>query len=500
MTDARPRTATGAIDLKHVRVAVVGAGFGGIAAAVKLRKAGLRDFVVYEKSAGPGGVWWDSRYPGAEVDTPTHMYSYSFKRYDWSRSHAQQPELQRYMEETIDEFGLREHFRFSTPVSRIVWRDELSQWEVHLADRTELFDFVVSAVGILNVPSIPDWPGLDEFAGPKFHTSRWEPEHDLAGKRVAVVGTGSTAAQVVPQLAASAKHLSVFQREPGWVNPKPVHVYTDGERARLQSPWRYRLQRIKAYRTSAGSRHGGDIHRPGTAANEAAVKACEAYIANTFADRPDLRAMVTPTYAYFGKRPIKDSSFYEALKRDNVELVPTPVTRVTRTGVVDAAGVEHEVDVLVMSTGFKPSSFLTQLGVTGRGGVDIQTAWKGEPAAYLGMTVPGFPNFFMMYGPNTNGPTIVFFHERQADFFVRAIRLAVRRRAEIEVRPSVYRRYNDWLQSKMRGSVWESANNYFKSETGKVVTQWPVSPTTYWLLSRTTMRLSSRLTRSRSAR
>ncbi|MGV9914701.1 flavin-containing monooxygenase [Streptomyces tendae] len=476
---------------REPRIAIVGAGFGGIAAAVKLKRAGLTDFVVYEKSQGPGGVWWDSRYPGAEVDTPTHIYSYSFKRFDWTRSHAQQAELQRYLEETIDEFGIRRHFHFGTEVEKVVWQDRTRTWHLHRAGAVETFDYVVLAVGILNVPAIPDWPGLKDFAGPAFHTSRWESEHDLTGKRVAVVGTGSTAAQVVPNLARDAKHVYVFQREPGWVNPKPITLYSAAERRALRSPLRYRLQRLRAYRASASSRHGGDIHRPGTPANQAAMNACKAFIDRVFKDRPDLAKAVTPAYPYFGKRPIKDSNFYEALKRDNVELVPVPVERITEDGVVDAEGTHRPVDVLVLSTGFKPSRYLSQIGVHGRRGVDIQDEWAGTPAAYLGIMVPEFPNLFMMYGPNTNSPVIVFMHELQADFITGAIRAARRLRAPVvEVRSGVHRRYNAWLQSKMRGSVWTTANNYFKSATGHVVTQWPVSPTVYWALAKLTRPLA----------
>lgn len=476
---------------REPRIAVIGAGFGGIAAAVKLKLAGLTDFVVYEKSAGPGGVWWDSRYPGAEVDTPTHIYSYSFKRFDWTRSHAQQAELQRYLEETIDEFAIRRHFVFDTEVDKVVWNDSTRTWSLYRAGAVETFDYVVLAVGILNVPAIPTWPGLADFTGPAFHTSRWEPGHDITGKRVAVVGTGSTAAQVVPNLARDAKQVYVFQREPGWINPKPVTVYDESERRALRSRLRYRLERIRAYRASAASRQGGDIHRPGTPANLEAMGRCEAFISEAFADRPDLAKAVTPDYPYFGKRPIKDSNFYQALKRDNVELVPVPVERVTEDGVVDADGVHRVVDLLVLSTGFQPSKYLSQIDVYGQDGRDIQDEWQGTPQAYLGIMVPGFPNLFMMYGPNTNSPVIVFMHELQADFLVGAIRTGRRLRApKIEVRRWVYRRYNAWLQSEMDGSVWATANNYFKSATGRVVTQWPVSPTVYWALAKLTRPLA----------
>lgn len=452
---------------------------------MKLARAGLTNFTVFEKSAGAGGVWWDNRYPGAEVDSPTHIYSFSFKRFDWSRSHAGHEELRRYINETIDEFGLRGHFRFHTEVTKVVWEDDTQRYAVHTSAGVEYFDFVISAVGLLNVPKYPDWPGLDSFQGPVFHTSRWEHEHDLSGKHVAVVGTGSTAAQVVPNIAGVAGRVTVYQREPGWVDPKPVKVYTPRERAALSAPWRYRLERLRAFWFLARSWEGGDVYRPGTRANQKATQRAKEFIEQTFADRPDLQKLVTPDYPYHGKRPIKDSNFYQALKRDDVELVPRAVERLTRTGVVDADGVERPADIVVLATGFQPARYLAQLEVRGRGGRSIQEFWQGEPSAFLGVQVPGFPNFFMLYGPNTNTPVILFFLERQAELAVRLInKCRARRATSVEVRPIVHTWFNRWLQRQMKGSVWETANNYYKSPSGRVVTQWPAGPGMYWLLTR----------------
>jgi cation diffusion facilitator CzcD-associated flavoprotein CzcO len=482
------------------RVAVVGGGFGGVTAAVKLVRAGLRDFTVFESSAGPGGVWWDNRYPGAAVDSPTHVYSFSFKRYDWSRSHAEGAELQRYIEETIDDFGLRGHFRFSTRVSKIVWDEAGQRYAVHTDHGVERFDFVISAVGILNLPKHPEWPGLDEFRGPVFHTARWEPEHDLTGKRVAVVGTGSSAAQLVPSIAGVAGKVTVYQREPGWIDPKPVTVYSPEERAALSSPWRYRLERLRAFWFLTTSWKGGDVYRPGKPANEKARQQAMAFLDQSLSDRPDLRKLVTPDYPYHGKRPVKDSNFYQALKREDVELVPRAVRRVTATGVVDTDGVERPADVLVLATGFQPSRYLARLDVRGRGGRGIHDVWAGEPAAFLGSQVPGFPNFFMLYGPNTNTPVVLFFLERQADMAIRLIRRCGSRGATaVEVRESVHDRYNRWVQRQLRGSVWETANNYYKSPGGRVVTQWPAGPVEYWLLSRFLSPFASRFRSAGSA-
>jgi cation diffusion facilitator CzcD-associated flavoprotein CzcO len=476
------------------RVAIIGAGFGGIGAAVTLAGAGLDRFTVYERSAGPGGVWWDNRYPGAEVDTPSHMYSFSFKRYDWSRSHAQQAELQRYMQETIDEYGLAEHFVFNCEVRSVRWIEERSLYELDLGDRATEAEFVISAVGMLNVPRHPDWPGLEQFRGTRLHTAEWDASLDLTGKRVAVVGTGSTSAQVVPHIAENVKQLYVFQREPGWINPKPVREYTAVERDALKGRWRYKYARLRGYLQAAATREGGDIHIEGSRSNLAAMQACVAYIKKALPDRPDLQAAVTPTYGYFGKRPIKDSNFYPTLLRDNVELVPHAVERVTATGVADVTGAHREVDILIAATGFQPVNYLARLAVFGRGGRELHEFWAGEPRAYLGITVPGFPNFFMIYGPNTNSPVTVFFLEAQARFALRSIQWVTRRRARsIEARSAVFEWFDRWLQRQMVGSVWASANNYFRTASGRVVTQWPVSPTRYWLLAKLTPEISARV-------
>jgi cation diffusion facilitator CzcD-associated flavoprotein CzcO len=485
---------------RDVRIAVIGGGFGGIAAAVYLQRAGFTNFTVFEQSDGPGGVWWDNRYPGAEVDTPTHTYSFSFQRYDWTRSHADQQELQGYMEHTLDQWNLRRYFTFGVHVDGVGWDDARHVWQLHVGPDILEFHVVVSAVGILNVPRKPTWPGLDDFTGVKFHTSRWPAGLDLSGKRVAVVGTGSTAAQVVPRVAAAAEHLYVFQREPGWINPKPVKVFTAAERAALRNPRRYRLERIRGYRASTASRAGGDIHLPDSAANKEATQRCIAYINEVFKDRPDLQKSVTPTYGYFGKRPIKDSNFYPALLRDDVELIPHPVVRVTPTGIVDDTGTEHQIDVLVMATGFQGSNYLAQLPVTGPGGRTLHEAWNGEPEAFLGITVPGFPNFFMLYGPNTNSPVVLFHLEQQSQYVVRALkRMLAHGATAVESRRPVHDRYNRWLQGRMKGSVWETTNNYFRTPSGKVVTQWPVSPSIYWVLARLPMAVSTRLRSSASA-
>jgi cation diffusion facilitator CzcD-associated flavoprotein CzcO len=344
---------------------------------------------------------------------------------------------------------------------------------------------LVSAVGFLNQPNYPTWPGLDDFEGPKFHTSRWEHEHDLSGKRIAIVGTGSTACQAVPELAEVASKLYVFQRDPGWVMPKGDRDFTPAERASLQSPiehWKLRLKTL--YLIEKGVWRGA-IYRPGSKVNEAREELCRTYIHNTFADRPDLEQALTPSYHYPGKRPIFASGFYPALKRDNVELVPRAVVSVTPHGIVDVDGVEREIDVLIMATGFRAAEYLSGLRVVGRDGVELHDYWAGEPEAFLGITVPGFPNFFMLYGPGTNGGEIVSNLERQSEYAVRVARRLMREEVtSVEVKPAWYRRYNEWLQWTVQNTSWTETHTYFVSKSGRVVTQWPYGATLYGAMTK----------------
>ena len=473
-------------------IVVVGAGFGGLAVGVKLKKAGIHTFTIFEKSPGPGGTWWDNRYPGAEVDVSSHLYSYSFKTYDWSRTHARQAELQGYLEEVIDDYDLRPHIRFGTTVDEAIWDEQTHTYTVRLKDGEEVpAHVVVSALGLLNYPRYPDWPGLDDFAGPKFHTARWEHEHDLTGKRVAIVGTGSTATQILPEIAPIVEELYLFQREPGWVVPKGDRDFTPQEREALRRPLNHRRERIRLALMLERNQIGGAIHRPGTKMNSLREHQCRTFIEREFGDRPDLRDAVTPKYPYPGKRPILNSTFYGALKQDNVRLIPRAVASVTSHGVVDTAGAEYPVDIVVMATGFQPANYLASLEVTGRDGKTIHEVWDGEPQAMLGMTVPGFPNFYMLYGPNTNGGEIVFCLERQAEHVVHNVKRMTRRGVTaIEVRRGYYEAYNRWIQRKMDGTAWQVSNNYYKAASGRIVTQWPFGALFYGLLSKVLSPLS----------
>jgi cation diffusion facilitator CzcD-associated flavoprotein CzcO len=457
---------------------------GGIAAAVNLTRAGITSFTIFEQSPGPGGTWWDNTYPGAECDIDILFYSYSFQPHDWTRTHASQREIQAYVQTVIDHFELAPHIRYNTRIIEAIWDDRQHAYGIRtVAGERMRFDILISAVGLLNVPRYPDWPGLDTFRGPKFHTARWEHQHDLTGKHVAVVGTGSSAAQVVPAIAPVAGRVTMFSREPAYVLPKNERDLTPDERRRFGSGFSRRLARAKFF---LNIERGMAVRDPKSKRQRDTVARYTRYKDETFADRPALREWASPAYPFACKRPVLSSDLYPALLRENVELVPRAVTRVTEHGVVDSDGNEHPADVLVMATGFQPWDFLKNFHLVGRAGRTIAGAWGDEPEAFLGMQVAGFPNFFMMYGPNTNFFCVTFMLERQAEYITRAIKRLIRAKAtSIDVRRGVMDFYNRRVTLALSKKTLEGdCSNYYHSASGKNVVTWPWWGSVYVLLTR----------------
>lgn len=466
-------------------VAIIGAGLGGIAAAVNLKRRDLHRFTVYEKSAGPGGTWWDNRYPGAECDVPSHLYSFSFRPGEWSRTHARQAEIQQYLEDVVDGEGIRRHIRFGTAIADATWIEDERRYRLCTTDGEECrADVVISALGMLNVPQYPDWPGMDRFRGVMFHTARWEPEHDLSGKTIAVVGAGSSATQVVPAIAPTVGELLVFQREPAWVVPKGDHDFSPQELAQFRRPLAKRRERLKLV---WGLDRGNRAAQPDTPTAAKMRRICLDHIDQAFRDRPELKPIMTPGYAFRCKRLVVSSSYYPALVRDNVQLIPRGVAGLTETGIVDVDGVERRVDGVILATGFRPWDFLSTIQVRGRAGRTLHGVWGDEPEAFLGLTVPGFPNFFMLYGPNTNGGCVSFTLERQAEYAARAVaHMARRRLGVLEVRSAATQLYNRVLSRRLDSmDAWQSScHSYYHGPTGKNVTQWPWNHSAYLAVSR----------------
>lgn len=477
------------------RIIIIGGGFGGIALGVKLRQAGIRDFTILEADAGPGGTWWSNDYPGAEVDVHSAIYSYSFKSHNWTRTHAGQPELLEYIKDVVREFGLEPHFRYSTRVTDVRWDEAAQLHHVRTADGVEIdAHIVVSAVGMLSDPKYPDWPGLDLFQGRVLHSSHWDHDLDLKGKTVGIVGVGSTSVQIIPTIAPDVQNLYVFQREPGWVLPKGARDFTSAEKAIYAHPLQRAWRRLKLFARSEWLHTWSPVYVARSKRSERAKQISLAYIDRVFADRPDLKDAVTPRYTFSGKRRVLSDDYYPTLLRDNVELVTGGVERMTETAVVTADGREVPVDVLITATGFKASEYLSSLNVSGRSGLVLSEVWNDGAFAFLGVAVPGFPNFYMMYGPNTNGGApITAMLERQAEFIVADVRRMIRHGfASIEVKSVASARYQKWIQGRMRGTAWLEGNNYFKGPKGQIVTQWRDGSVVYSLLLKSLRVLSSK--------
>jgi cation diffusion facilitator CzcD-associated flavoprotein CzcO len=474
-------------------VAIIGAGFGGIATACYLKRAGFTDFTVFERSPGPGGTWWDNTYPGAACDVESHLYSLSFRLANWSQWHASQVEIQQYLAKVIHDEEVEQNFRFRTGIQSATWDSRSDMWDlVTDAGESLSFRFLVSAVGMLNNPNVPDFPGLETFAGPRFHSARWEHQHDLRDRTIGVVGTGSTAAQLVPALLQEAGRVVLFQREAAWVVPKPTGSIPEPQHRRLRRQSSRRLRRLKVFLDN--EKRIGTV-TVGSRRHRKTEEALRTYLDDSIAD-PALRETMRPSYPFRCKRPIRSSDFYPALNNPRFELVPSAVASVTSAGVVDASGKEHPLDVLVMATGFQAANILGTLHVVGAQGESLQEAWRGEPEALLGITYPEFPNFFMLYGPNTNPSTtsVVVHLECQAKVVVRALRAIKRSGASrVETRPAVLRRYYTWMIPRLQASSYnESCHNYFRSASGRVVTNWPCTSTLYYILTHLPLRIGLR--------
>jgi cation diffusion facilitator CzcD-associated flavoprotein CzcO len=473
-------------------VAIIGAGFGGLAAAVALRRAGIDDLVIIEGDDGVGGTWRRNTYPGAACDIQSHLYSFSFApNKSWSRTYARQPEILAYLESVADDFDLRRHLMLGTRVRSARWSPDTRRWDCDLdcggRPSTLTADVVVCAVGLFGAPRLPEIDGLTEFGGALMHTARWDHGVDLAGKKVAVIGTGASGVQVVPELAKTAGHVTVFQRSPPWMVPKEDRPYTAAELARFQrNPLAVRRTRWRIWKFQHDN--------TATFADDPVV-AARTHVATSFLERTVsdgwLRRALTPDYPFRCKRVLLGDEYYRALQESNVELVTDPIARIAETSVITAGGRAVDVDAIVLATGFETSRYLSGIDVAGIGGQRLHERWGADPSAYLGVAVAGFPNFFMLYGPNTNqgGNSIVYILEAGARLVASAVSRVARRGGYVDVRPEAERRYNERLSADLERTVWTQCDSYFRSPTGRIVTQWPYTELEY---ARRTWRLQPR--------
>lgn len=478
------RTPAGSQPVDDVDVLIIGSGFSGIGLAARLDQGGIRSFRILEAADDLGGTWRDNTYPGCGCDIPSPLYSFSFdQKPDWSRLFANQPEILAYLREVSRRRGLTEHIRFGQQVDRARWHDDDDRWEVVTTDGSRhRARFLVSAVGPLHHPSYPDLPGVEAFEGTVFHSATWRHDVDLTGKRVAVVGTGASAIQFVPAIVDAVEKLTVFQRTPPWIVPKADRPFTDRHRrlARVFPPYRWWV-RWRLYWIHE-NRAAGFVTDP-TAMQKTEHLARE-LIRRQVPD-PDLREKVTPDYAIGCKRLLISKDWYPALGRPNVEVRTGGVREVRRGGVVGDDGVEAPADVLIFGTGFDAQNTI-RIDIEGRDGQRLADTWSNGNQAYLGTTVAGFPNLFTMVGPNTalGHNSQVFMIEAQARYIVDLLRRLRRRGARTaEVRPTVQESFNEWLDGRMEGTVWQNGGCrswYQDPRSGRNTVLWPDTSIAFW--------------------
>ena len=485
---------------KGMKAIVIGAGMSGLLTGIRLQQAGIQ-FTILEKNADVGGTWFENTYPGCRVDNPNHMYSYSFEpNHDFPQFYSTQPVLLDYFKRIAAKYDLRKHVRFQTEVEGAVFDEDRAVWRVTIKGSGEILEarILITAVGQLNRPRFPDIQGIETFQGPAFHSARWRRDVDLSGKRVAVIGTGASAFQFVPRIAPEVGHLDVFQRTPPWTLPGPnyhldvpegkkwllEHVPFYGKWYRFWLFWRLTDGFYDAVKADPDWQGGAEAI--GAANAELRLMLVEAIRAQIPGDA-ELFEKVVPKYPVGGKRSLVDNGVWlDALKRENVDLITTPIERITADGVVTKDGALHEADVLIYGTGFQASRFLWPMKIVGRGGVDLDTAWKGDARAYLGITTPGFPNLFMIYGPNTNivvNGSIIFFSECAVRYILGALKLmAERGAASLEVRRDVHDAFNERADAANAKMAWGTpgVTSWYKNAAGRVSQNWPFPIVDYW--------------------
>lgn len=456
-------------------IAVIGTGFGGLAAVIELKKRGFDDIVVLEKADDVGGVWRENTYPGAACDVPSPFYSYSFEpNLRWPHRFARQPAILDYIRHVTDKYDVRQHIRFRTEVLGAAYDADAGTWTVELSEGEPIVvDVLVSAVGQLSRPSYPNIPGVDTFTGSTFHSALWDHDVDLAGKRVAVIGTGASAIQFVPEIQPEVDRLTLFQRTPPYVIPRPDRKFTGLHHAAFD---KVRLAHLAERGTWYGVVEGLSVAWVYSKPLAKAIRAISRWhMRRQTAARPGLFEKVWPTYQIGCKRILFSNDYLPALAQPNVEVTTEGVTGITPSGVTTADGQHHEVDVIIWGTGFKATEFLAPMSIKGGDGRDLHDDWREGAHAYYGMTVPHFPNLFIMYGPNTNtgGGSIIYFLEAQAKHLGDYVAHVARVGAPLTVRPEVEQQYDERIQAQLSDSVWSQCSSWYRNANGRITTNWP---------------------------
>ncbi len=466
------------MDSAPQRIAIIGAGPGGLCAAKRLLDEGLTDFTIFEQSDGVGGTWRRNQYPGCECDVPSALYSFSFEfKADWSKPYGTQPEILAYMEAIAVKYGVLAHCRFNNGVVSARWDGNTSMWTLELQSGERVTaNVVISALGMFNELAWPGIDGLDTFEGAMWHSAQWNWTHNLRNQRVAVIGSAASAVQFVPEIVKQAAHIDYFQRTANWVLPKLDTPYTEEQLAAFRADpapllkfrdlveqnmnqgMTFADQQMLAEREAVGRDHIEQVHNPVA------------------------REQLQPTHPYGCKRPLFSNAYYPAFNRPNLELITTTIARVERDGIVTADGKLHEADVIVIATGFATTKYLSAIDVVGTDGQALVDAWTDGPLAHLGISVAGFPNLYMLYGPNTNNGSILTMLEYQVDHIIAHLDWMIADKlASIDVTNEALSAYNDDLQRAIANvSVWQAdCTSYYRAPSGRVVTQWPFSMTEF---------------------
>ncbi len=469
-------------------ILIVGSGFAGLGMAIRLKQAGINDFVVIERAGDVGGTWRDNTYPGAACDVPSHLYSFSFAPNPrWRHSFSRQPEIQSYLQQCADRYGVREHIRFDCPLLSASWDESARRWQVQTGQGEFSADILINAAGALSDPAIPNVPGIESFTGTVFHSARWNHDHDLTGERVAVVGTGASAIQFVPQIQPKVGKLVLFQRTPPWILPRMDRRLTRFERFLYRRfPITQQIARggIYAYRESAILGFVVDQRLL-----KAASKLARLHLEKQVPD-PALRAKLTPTYAMGCKRVLLASDYYPSLTQPNVEVVPHGIKEVRAHSVVASDGTEHEVDTLIFGTGFQVTDLPIAHQIHGRNAESLAACWNGNAHAYLGSSIAGYPNLFLLVGPNTGlaHNSQVYMIEAQIDFTLDAIKtMRAGGLGTVEVEPDHEQAYTQAVHRRMQRTVWlqGGCNSWYLDATGRNTTLWPGATFRYRSITRT---------------
>lgn len=457
-------------------VAVIGAGFGGLAAVIELKKLGYDDIVVFEKGNDVGGVWRENTYPGAACDVPSPFYSFSFEPNPrWPRRFSQQPAILEYMRDVADKYDVRSHIRFNTEVEGAAYVDASRKWEITLSTGEVVqADVLVSAVGQLSRPAFAPIPGREKFKGVEMHSALWKHDVDLRGKRVGVIGTGASAIQFIPEVQKEAAHLTVFQRSAPYVIPRPDTEFSNlHHRIFTLLPATQLVERGTWYGVVEALSIAWIYSKPLAAVVKAWSKR---HMKSQTKSKPGLFEKVWPDYPIGCKRILFSSDYLPALAQPNVDLVTEHISEITEKGIRTADGVEHEFDVLIWGTGFKATEFLAPMTITGVGGRKLADAWQSGAHAYYGMTVPDFPNLVIMYGPNTNtgGGSIIYFLEAQAHYLGKLVQNMVARGGPLAVRADVEHKFDEKIQGLLAGSVWSQCTSWYRQSDGRITNNWPL--------------------------